>query len=628
MLEDRYSEVREAIAGWEQAGVPFVGLLDKRWEPVPCGDDTGIFYIVPLIARTTGWGADRSLDYFLLGMIIVSTITGTAGLWLTTLGVLQRTIAVVTICAGEYISFKVGDVYVVQGAVVLMLTPWLVFSLKVRVKTWSRVLIVILSGITLGFAQWIRTQSGSPVLVFFAVLLCFSRVPRRPKFLLAIALFAGMSVPFIYARILLRQRDQFLTLHQRGYRPPLNHHLFWHTAYLGLSYLTNPFVPAWQDSLAVKYVQVIDPHAIYGGEVYDALLRSQTIEIVRRHPRFVIETIAAKFGVLAFMLLLSTNIGLLAAFSKPKPRGTEAAFWLAMATGAAPGVVAIPAVQYVLGMIAFALCYCCYSFGFGGEAGPVLRDRRAQIEALFATYPRSRPELPPGQRASYVEHYRSNREGKRGLARIASKLESWMHRRVAHGITRGTLLEVGAGNLNHFPYLPAACICDAVEPFQELWEDSPYRLQIRNIYSDLEQVPYTENYDCIFSVAVLEHLTDLPFILARAGLLIREGGTFRAGFPTEGGLLWGLAWRLTTGAEYRFRRALDYGAIMRHEHVNNAKEILVLIGYFYERLEISRFPSPFYHLSFYTVVIAREPRLDRCRSFLADRPRSAVLDLK
>jgi SAM-dependent methyltransferase len=244
------------------------------------------------------------------------------------------------------------------------------------------------------------------------------------------------------------------------------------------------------------------------------------------------------------------------------------------------------------------------------------------MEMLLSTYPRSRPELPPKQQASYVEHYRSNRAGKQGLSRATLKLESWMHRHVAEGVTCGSLLEIGAGNLNHVPYLPASCICDAVEPFQELWEDSPYRSRVRRIYSDLQEIALGDGYDCIFSVAVLEHLADLPFVLTRAGLLLREGGTFRAGFPSEGGLLWGLAWRLTTGIEYRLKRRLDYGAIMRHEHLNTASEILMLLGHFYEQVEVSRFPLPFDHLSFYTTAIARQPRLDRCRSF--HRSRSAV----
>jgi SAM-dependent methyltransferase len=240
-------------------------------------------------------------------------------------------------------------------------------------------------------------------------------------------------------------------------------------------------------------------------------------------------------------------------------------------------------------------------------------NQRLQAEELLSRFPRVRPELPPNQRAGYVEHYRTNRLAEQGLARSVAKLEAWMHRQVAQGVVGGSLLELGAGTLNHFPYLPSACVWDVVEPFAELWSDSSYQSHVHKFYSDIDQIPQPAAYDCIFSVAVLEHLTDLPFVLARAGLMLREGGTFRAAFPSEGGLLWGLGWRLTTGIQYRLRRGLDYANIMRYEHLNTASEILILLDHFYEEVEITRFPLPLKHLSFYTTAIARSPRLDHCR---------------
>jgi hypothetical protein len=242
-----------------------------------------------------------------------------------------------------------------------------------------------------------------------------------------------------------------------------------------------------------------------------------------------------------------------------------------------------------------------------------------RLDALLASYPRRRPDLPHAHSQTYVEHYRLNRSGKSGLSRIVMRLESWMHRRVARGGCDGTVLEIGAGNLNHLPYHPNAKVYDAVESFSELWHDSPQRKRVRRIYADLTDVPAKQSYACILSIAVLEHVTDLPLVLALSGILLREGGSFRAGFPSEGGLLWGLAWRLTTGIEYRLRRGLDYAAIMRHEHVNTAGEILALLRYFFGRVEVSRFPVPFTHLSFYTAATAYEPQLDRCRRLWSER---------
>jgi hypothetical protein len=67
--------------------------------------------------------------------------------------------------------------------------------------------------------------------------------------------------------------------------------------------------------------------------------------------------------------------------------------------------------------------------------------------------------------------------------------------------------------------------------------------------------------------------------------------------------------------EYRIQRGLDYGALMRHEHLNTADEILALLNHFYEKVEVSRFPLPLRHLSFYTAITAYHPRRERCRHF-------------
>ena len=364
MLGDRYDEVNEALLGWNETGVPLVGKFDGGWEAVPCGDDTGLFYIVPLLARQVGWDADRSLDVFLIGIIVACAATGLLALWLTALGVWDRTLALFPILSGAYLAYKMGDVYVVQGSVVLMLVPWLIYAVKSGVRGWLRFLIATLSGIILGFAQWIRTQSGSPVLVFFIVLVCFSALRRSTRILLAATLFFFLSLPLLFAEFPFHERDRFLAMHEAGYKAALNHHLFWHAAYLGLGYLTNPYVPAVRDSVAVEYVQAMDPAAIYGGEEYEQVLKSRVKEIFRQDPRLVFYTIAAKCGVLASMLVLCINIGLAAARARPKPLGMELAFWLAIAFAAIPGIVVIPIPQYVLGMLTLALLYWYYSLSF------------------------------------------------------------------------------------------------------------------------------------------------------------------------------------------------------------------------------------------------------------------------
>ena len=52
---------------------------------------------------------------------------------------------------------------------------------------------------------------------------------------------------------------------------------------------------------------------------------------------------------------------------------------------------------------------------------------------------------------------------------------------------------------------------------------------------------------------------------------------------------------------------------------NSAPEILAVLGYFFADVEVSRFPTPWHHLSFYTVAVASSPRLDRCRTWRSHR---------
>lgn len=241
------------------------------------------------------------------------------------------------------------------------------------------------------------------------------------------------------------------------------------------------------------------------------------------------------------------------------------------------------------------------------------------LRALLASYPRVRPSLPDEYQKVYAEQYKINREGATSVDGAAQRLEQWMHRKVASSVKSprgGAILELGAGTLNHLPFEYEAAAYDVVEPFVALFEGKPELARVRARYASIHEVPGQNRYERIISIAVLEHLTDLPCELARSALLMEEGGTFQAGIPSEGGFLWWLGWRFSTGFAYFLRTGLDYGKVMRHEHVNNATEIRALVSHLFEDVSLARFPTPLGHLSFYTYLEARKPRLDVARGLL------------
>ena len=237
------------------------------------------------------------------------------------------------------------------------------------------------------------------------------------------------------------------------------------------------------------------------------------------------------------------------------------------------------------------------------------------LKKLLSSYPRARPPLSPAHEKIYAEQYKINREGATAVDSAAQKLEQWMHRKVAM-VQGGPVLELGAGTLNHLKFEIATEPYDIVEPFASLYEGKPEVTRVRAKYNSIREVPESNRYRRIFSIAVLEHLTDLPADVARSAVLLEDGGVFQAGIPSEGGLLWWLGWRLSTGLGFYLRTGLDYGVLMRHEHVNNAQEIIAVVTHFFENVTVVRFPTPICQLSFYSYIKAQRPRRTIAQEFL------------
>ncbi len=194
-----------------------------------------------------------------------------------------------------------------------------------------------------------------------------------------------------------------------------------------------------------------------------------------------------------------------------------------------------------------------------------------------------------------------------------------MHSQVARrgsGL-KGAILEIGAGTLNHVSLEPPEIDYDAIEPFQRLYENKVALTGIRKIHADINDIDISSAYDRVISVATLEHLTDLPRVVAQSGLLLREGGIFQAGIPSEGGFLWGMSWRLTTAIAFKFKTGLNFSKHMEYEHINDAPEIRQVLRYFFQDVTVRRFPFPFFHFSLYEYVECKNPRGEICRQYLS-----------
>jgi hypothetical protein len=243
---------------------------------------------------------------------------------------------------------------------------------------------------------------------------------------------------------------------------------------------------------------------------------------------------------------------------------------------------------------------------------------------VFENFPKIRPSLPKEIEDVYSAHYKANREGQTPASSLAQRMESWLHKQVAKDVitpqgSNKVTLELGAGTLNQLQYELNVQSYDIVEPFTDLYKNSPFLERIGNIYSDISEVPRSFHYDRITSIATLEHVCNLPEVIARSGLLLAENGVLRASVPSEGTLLWALGWKLTTGLEFKLRYGLDYGLLMKHEHVNTAKEIEKVLEYFFKDIECKVFGLS-KSISLYRYYECHKPRIDRCREFRESLP--------
>ncbi len=236
---------------------------------------------------------------------------------------------------------------------------------------------------------------------------------------------------------------------------------------------------------------------------------------------------------------------------------------------------------------------------------------------MFENYPKERSVLPEEMQLIYNEHYRSNRDGATPASGLAQKMERWLHKKVAADVDfkhDKTTLEIGAGTLNQLAYEQPSQY-DIIEPYESLFKNSPLLDQVGEVYKDIDDISIDKSYDRIISVATFEHITDLPKVVAKSCLLLKQDGVLRTSIPNEGTILWKLGWKLTTGIEFKMKYNMDYGTLMRHEHVNSAKEIEEVLNFFYEDNKCHTF-GPSKGLAFYRFYESRKPKIDVVKAYL------------
>ncbi len=279
--------------------MPLVGFDGHAFKPAGFTDDVGIYYIVPRIATWLELDLERSVDVFLGSMVLLSLVACMGGMFLLYRRWSVRFVVFLMLAGVSMVALNVGDVYLVNSSVVIAMVPWCVYLHRRESLSAWHLLAGLPAGILIGTANFLRSHSGTAVLVFLlALVLSRPRADRTKNALLAAVVLLGILLSSMPFRIAVRERDRFLERNAPGYGTVVARHPFWHSIYIGFGYLSNEYGIRFDDAVAARKVREISPKAAYVSAEYERILRGETFHLALRHPLFVLRTIFAKAGPL------------------------------------------------------------------------------------------------------------------------------------------------------------------------------------------------------------------------------------------------------------------------------------------------------------------------------------------
>ncbi len=357
IMPTRYSDLERASIGYEKTGVPLVAYDGRVFGPAGVIDDFGAYYFIPQIAARFGLSLRRSIDVFYMTLLVAAVGLGVFGCCLALRTRIGKIYAIVELVLVSALAYRFGDVYILLAATVIAIAPLALYVSGIP-RPAITIPFVVGSGLVISIANAIRSHSGTGVLLFLLCLVLTRFAGGNYQKIVLICMLLGVLVlPNLYFSRIVGQRDKFVRSQCPSYPKLSVKHVFWHAVYAGFGYLRNDEVAGYNDQVAYDKVQSIAPGTLYGSSGYEKVLRQQVWLLVQLKPSLVLYTIASKLGVICAMFLLFANVGLIGATIAPKPKGLEVAFWLGIVFDSLFGILVVPLMSYLLGLVAFATLY-------------------------------------------------------------------------------------------------------------------------------------------------------------------------------------------------------------------------------------------------------------------------------
>ena len=367
VMSARYLDLMRAEAGFERANVLGLGFDDGRWTPTT--DDIGVYIIVPWLARGLGLPIKSAYDLFFGLVIVLSFVSGATGFMVLTGSLWPRMLGAAVLGILSLLAFRIGDVYIVLGMVPVALVPWVLLTTR-RTALLPSITVGAISGAVAAASDFVRAGSGTSLLIFFTLVLALSK-NIRPKVRLGVAAAVAICFAIVWAASthVLAERQMFLRAHTQNESLLRFRHPFWHSVYIGFGYAKNDLVPAYRDEVGVARVCSESPTADYLSRDYERVLRNATAQLVRQHPGILVRNLVKKILVVALLVLICGNIGLIAFLLRPMAWSIDLPFCTAIAFNSLYGILVVPYTGYLFGLISYSALF--------GATSIVLRSENA-----------------------------------------------------------------------------------------------------------------------------------------------------------------------------------------------------------------------------------------------------------
>ncbi len=363
IMEFRHQELQGALDALQTLHVPLVEKVGTSVAPVGLGDDKGAYYFIPHLAQGLGIPLDQAVNLFYGFLDFFPLLLALAGFWLFFKSGWARAWVPLGL-AWFFFATKIWDVYLAGSFSVLCVIPFLLFAWHKPGKNWQWLLLLALDGIFCGFADLVRSHSGTGAILFALLLLVLSpRLKYGRKAGFAVMLLAFFIVPQWQFHFVEKKRDDYLrktlgTAYEMNTR-----HSFWHPVYIGLGYVANPYGIEYRDQVAYDKVKEVDPTVVHFSARYEEIMRDQVFLLARKDPGFILKNLFVKFMRVCYYALKFGNLGWIALFYWGIPWRTALPF-LAMALFTAlPSLLVMPGIPYAAGFVAGATVFGIYATG-------------------------------------------------------------------------------------------------------------------------------------------------------------------------------------------------------------------------------------------------------------------------